>query len=153
MKSRYRLLALIWIPFLSLFLFAAPVWGGDSYSHVLFHVFALAVLALGVREIWGGRAHAPTRAQRTLLGVLSATVPVAMIGHGVELVSSIARLADEGWANVETEDIFTEGAHAAAANVTVPMMLISMVTAVVLVAVTAAQQRRSGPAPGWQGAP
>lgn len=142
MHSPHRLLALVWIPFLSLFLFAAPFWGGDSYVHVLFHVFAVAILAMAAREIWRRRPNAPTRSQRGLLGVLSVTVPIAIAGHGIELVTAVERLVDEGWANVETEDIFTEGLHAAAANVTVPMMLISMITAAVLAAVTARHRRR-----------
>jgi hypothetical protein len=51
------------------------------------------------------------------------------------------RLVDEDWANVETDDIFEEGLHAWAANLTVPMMMISMLAALALFVVTVVQGR------------
>lgn len=142
MKSRWLLFALIWIPFVSLFVFAAPIWGGDTYSHVAFHVFALVLLVKACREVWSARSDAPTRAQRVLTWSLSVTVPLAVVGHAIELVTAVVRLVDEGWANAETEDIFTDGSHALAANLTVPMMMLSMLAVLTLVVVTAAQRTR-----------
>jgi hypothetical protein len=139
---RWLLLALVWAPFLSLFVFAAAFWGGDSYSHVLFHVLALALLGWAFAELRAARPPSTSRSRRVLTLLLSVSLPLAILGHGVELVMSVVRLVEEGWANVDTDDIFEEGVHAWAANITVPMMLLSMLTTLALVIVTAVQRRR-----------
>ncbi len=141
MNRRWLVLALVWAPFVSLFVFAAPIWGGDTYSHVVFHVVALGLLGWAFSQIRANRSPANGPTERILVLVLSISVPLAILGHSLELVAAGARLIDEGWANVETDDIFVEGPHSWAANLTVPMMLVSMLTALVLVAVTAIQRR------------
>lgn len=141
-RRRWLLLALVWAPFLSLFVFAAGFWGGATYSHVLFHVLALALLGWAFAELRTARLSSASRSRRVLTLVLSVSLPLAILGHGVELVTAVVRLVDEGWANVDTDDIFEEGVHAWAANLTVPMMLLSMLTTLALVIVTAVERRR-----------
>lgn len=140
---RWLLVALVWAPFVSLFVFAAAFWGGDTYSHVLFHAFALTLLGWALIEL---RRTAPLRStgrlRRVLTMVLFFSVPLAILGHGVELVAAVARLVEEGWANVDTDDLFEEGVHAWAANVTVPAMMISMLTALALVLLTTYPRRK-----------
>ena len=142
---RWLLPALVWAPFVSLFVFAAAFWGGDTYSHVLFHVVALTLMGWALVELRRNACLLPTsRLRRVLTLVLFVSLPLAILGHAVELVAALARLVEEGWANVETDDIFEEGVHAWAANVTVPMMMISMLTALALVIVTTVQRRLGG---------
>jgi hypothetical protein len=141
-NRRWLLLALVWAPFLSLFVFAAPFWGGDTYSHVLFHVLAIILLAWAFVEVRTVRLSSTNRTRRVLTLVLSVSLPLAILGHGAELVTAVARLVDEGWANVDTDDIFEEGPHASVANITVPMMMLSMLTSLALVIITAVQGRR-----------
>lgn len=140
---RWLLPALVWAPFVSLFVFAAAFWGGDTYSHALFHVFALALLGWALIELRRiARMRSTRRLRRVLTVVLFVSLPLAILGHGVELVTALVRLVEEGWANVDTDDIFEEGAHAWAANITVPMMMISMLSALALVVVTTVQRRK-----------
>ena len=140
---RWRLLALIWAPFVSLFVFAAGFWGGDTYSHVLFHVLALALLGWALTELRRtARLFSTGRLRRVLTLVLFVSLPLAILGHGVELITALVRLVNEGWAHVDTDDIFEEGPHAWAANITVPMMMISMLSALALVIVTTVQRRK-----------
>jgi hypothetical protein len=138
----WLLLALVWAPFLSLFVFAAAFWGGDTYSHVLFHVLALALLGWAFVELRAVRVTSTSRIRRVLTLVLSASLPLAILGHGAELVTAVARLVEEGWANVDTDDVFEEGVHAWVANFTVPMMMLSMLTTLALTIVITIQGRR-----------
>jgi hypothetical protein len=140
---RWLLPALVWAPFLSLFVFAAAFWGGDTYSHVLFHVLALTLLAWALIELRRTARLLPTdRLRRVLTLVLFVSLALAIGGHGVELVAAMARLVEEGWANVDTDDIFEQGVHAWAASLTVPMMMISMLTALAVVVVTTVHRRK-----------
>lgn len=133
--ARWTLPALVWIPFLSLFVFAAAFWGGDTYSHVLFHVVALALLLVALTRLRALRTVGGRRLGRAAAVVLSVSVPLAIVGHAVELAAAVVRLVDEGWANVDTDDLFERGVHAWAANVTVPMMMTSMLVSVALAVV------------------
>ena len=145
---RWLLPALVWAPFMSLFVFAAAFWGGDTYTHVLFHVLALTLLGWALIELRRtARLRSTSRLRRFLTFVLFVSLPLAILGHGVELVTALARLGEEGWANVDTDDIFEEGVHAWAANVTVPMMMISMLTALALVIAHNPKVAGSNPAP------
>lgn len=109
---------------------------------MLFHVLALTLLAWALIELRRTARLLPTgRLRRVLTLVLFVSLLLAMVGHGVELVAAMARLVEEGWANVDTDDIFEEGVHAWAANLTVPMMMISMLTALALVVVTTVHRR------------
>lgn len=143
MNRRWLLLVLIWAPFASLFIFAAPFWGGDTYSHVLFHALALALLVWAFAHVRAARSAAVGRSQRLLVLVLPFSLPLAILGHFVEFITAVVRLVDEGGANVATDDIFEDGLHALAANITVPAMLLSMITALVLVIVTVVHGRAS----------
>lgn len=141
-NRRWLLLALVWAPFLSLFVFAGAFWGGDTYSHVLFHVLAIGLLGWAFAELRSGRVSSSSRTQRVLTRVLFVSLPLAIVGHGAELVTAVARLVEEGWANVDTEDLFEEGVHAWVANITVPTMMISMLTTLALVFATAVHRRK-----------
>ena len=134
------LMALVWAPFLSLFLFASL--GDRSHPHLAFHVFALALLVPAALLATRSFMTASTRAQRVLTGVLVVTVPLSVVGHVLELAVAVARFASDGWVDRDTSDIWVTGPHVWAANVTVPSMLLSMLTTVVLVVVTRVQGRR-----------
>jgi uncharacterized metal-binding protein len=139
---RWRLLALIWTPFISIFVFAAAFWGGDTYSHVVFHVLAIGLLGGALIELRRHRSLiAAGLVGRALTGILAVSLPLAILGHTAELVTAVARLADEDWANVDTDDLFETGMHATAANVTVPTMMISMLSVLIL---TTLPSTRSG---------
>ena len=140
MKRLVLLVALIWVPFLSIFLFASL--GDTSYPHIAFHVFALALLVPGVVVAHRVRLAVTTRTQRLLGGILAVTVPLAVVGNFLELVTAVVRLAQDGWVNQDTSDIWEEGSHVWVANLTVPSMMASMLIALVLVAATAVQGRR-----------
>jgi hypothetical protein len=138
----WLIVALVWTPFVSLGVFAAAFWGGDSYSHVLFHVVAVTLLGWAWVELRRSEHLLSTgRLQRVLIRVLIASLPLAIVGHTVELVTALVRLVEEGWANVDTEDIFEEGVHSWVANLTVTMMMISMLSALALALATAVQRR------------
>jgi hypothetical protein len=136
------LLALVWVPFLSIFVFAAPFWGGDSVPHVVFHVVALALIGWGCRTSWEVRGAESRRVPRILAGVLGVTLALALVGHAAELVSAVVRFAEDGWANAETPDLFEEGPHVWAANLTIPMMMLSMLAVLALIVTDALQRRR-----------
>ena len=59
-----------------------------------------------------------------------------------ELATALARFADDGFVNRDTADVWVSGPHFHAANVTIPSMMLAMVTVLVL-AVTVAVQGRS----------
>lgn len=141
------LLALIWIPFLSIFGFANPTLAasvGDSYPHIAFHVFAPVLLVTAFVLVQRFRLSAPTRLQRALAWILTVTVPLAVLGNLVELVAAVVRLAQDGWVSLPTPDVFAPGSHlhALAANVTVPSLMVSMLAAGMLVLSAALQGRR-----------
>jgi hypothetical protein len=60
----------------------------------------------------------------------------------LELVTAVVRLAEDGWVNKDTADVFVRGPHAVVATLTVPSMMLSMLGALALVAVAAVQGRR-----------
>ena len=49
---------------------------------------------------------------------------------------------EDGWENKDTADIWVEGPHAIIANITVPAILLSMLTMLVLLLTVAVQERR-----------
>jgi hypothetical protein len=146
MKRLFLLVALVWVPFVSIFAFASPALAeavGDSHPHMAFHVFApvllVAALVLARRLL----REASTRAQRVLLRVLVVTVGVAVVGNIVELVAAVVRFAEDGWRSLRTPDVFEgPGLHAWGASLTIPALMLSMVTVLGLVAVTAFQEGR-----------
>lgn len=135
--------ALVWLPFLSLFAFAS--FGNTSLLHIAHHVVALGLLVPAVIATWRHRRDAATRATRTLAGALSVLLPLGTLGHGVELAIAIARYASDGFANLDTTDLFTHGPHATAATLTAPAMLTSMLLVAALTITTTVQGRRSVP--------
>jgi hypothetical protein len=146
MKRLFLLVALIWVPFVSIFGFASPAVAdvvGDSHPHIAFHIFSTVLLVgafvLARRELGEAR----TRAQRVLLWVISVTVPVSIVGNAVELVAAVRRLADDGWRSLRTPEVFEgPGLHAYGANLTIPGLLLSMLAVLALVVTVALQRGR-----------
>ena len=135
-RRHLMLIALIWLPFLMLPAFAA--FGDTSYPHIAFHVLAIPMLvgaAVLVRRLL---AQTESTAQRRICKAL----PLAVLGHLAELATALARFADDGFVNRDTADVWVSGPHFHAANVTIPSMMLAMVTVLVL-AVTVAVQGRS----------
>jgi heme/copper-type cytochrome/quinol oxidase subunit 2 len=141
MSRPLTLLALVWAPFLSIFVFASQ--GDTSALHISSHVVALALLVPAMVMAWRMRPQAPARAARWILTLLSVTLPVAVLGHLGELVVAVQRLAADGWANRDTADIWEHGPHVAIANVTIPAVLLSMMLTAALVVVSLRLGRRS----------
>lgn len=137
------LAALVWLPFLSVFVFASL--GDTSALHVSSHVLALVLLVPATLLVYRSEA-ARTRTRRVTLAVLRVSLPLAVVGHALELGTALQRLAADGWVNRDTSDIWVEGPHVWAANVTVPAMLVSMVGVLVLVVSTTWGRRRVEPA-------
>lgn len=140
MRRPLILLALIWATFVVIFPFAAA--GDTSFLHIGSHLIQLALLGPAALVAWRFRQAATTRAQRALGWILSVTVPLAFACVLAELVTAIARLAQDGWVNKDTADIWEHGTHFHIANITVPAMMLSMLTALVLVVTASVQGRR-----------
>ena len=140
MRRPLVLLGLTWASFLLFFVFV-PL-GNSSYQHIAFHVTQLPVLGTAAVLAWRVRRDAPTRTQRALGWVLSVTLPLAFVGIATELVTAVVRLASDGLVNRDTTDIWEGGAHAMAANLSVPAILLSALTAAAFVLVRAVQRRR-----------
>lgn len=134
------LAALVWLPFLSIFVFAAL--GDTSALHISSHVLALACLVPGVVVALRLRRSASGAPRRVLTTVVAVVVPLAAVGHLAELGVAVARLASDGWVNQDTADIWVTGPHVWAANVTVPAMLVAMLGTVALVVADAVGRRR-----------
>ena len=113
------LVALVWLPFLMLPAFAS--FGDTSYPHL---------------------AGTDSAARRGMLRALLLCLTRAVVGHVAELATAIARFAQDGFVNRNTADVWESGPHFHAANVTIPSMMLAMITVVVL-AVTATVQGRS----------
>ena len=139
MQRSLVLTALVWVPFVSIFGFAAL--GDRSHPHLAFHAFALALLVPAAVLAWRSNREASTRAQRVLTWVLVVTGPAAVVGHLGELGVAVARYAADGWVDRDTSDLWVSGPHQWAANLTVPAMMLSMVAGLVLVLVVAVQGR------------
>lgn len=135
------LVALIWLPFLMLPAFAA--FGDTSYPHIAFHVLAIPMLVAAVVLARRLLVDTDGTARRWMLRALLLFVPLAVIGHVAELATAIARFAQDGFVNRNTADVWESGPHFHAANITIPSMMLAMVT-VLAFAVTTAVQRRSG---------
>ena len=134
MSRPLTLLALVWAPFLSIFVFASQ--GDTSALHITSHLLALALLIPASLLVWRMRPLAPGRASRWILTILSASVPLAVLGHTGELAVAVVRLAADGWANLDTADIWEHGPHVTIASVTIPAMMLSMLLTVALVALS-----------------
>ena len=134
------LVALIWLPFLMLPAFAA--FGDTSYPHIAFHVLAIPMLVGAVVLTRRLLVETDGTARRWMLRALLLFVPLAVIGHVAELATAIARFAQDGFVNRNTADVWEAGPHFHAANITIPSMMLAMVTVLAL-AVTTAVQRRS----------
>lgn len=146
MKRPLVLVALVWVPFLSIFGFASPVVAdalGDSHPHVAFHLVSPALLVPAVLLARRQLREADTRAQRVLLRVLTVTLGVAVVGNVVELVAAVRRLAADGWVSLRTPDVFEgPGLHQVGANLTIPSLMVSMLLVLVLALATLLQGRR-----------
>lgn len=103
--------ALVWLPFLSLFVFAS--FGNTSLLHIAHHTLALGLLVPAVVLVLRCRRAASTRTTRILAGVLAVLLPLGTLGHGVELAIAVGRYAADGFADLDTSDLFAHGPHAA----------------------------------------
>lgn len=139
MRRVLLLSALIWTPFVLIFFFAAQ--GDTSFWHIIFHLVALALLGWACLLVWEERRVAAHRVRRVLVGTLSIVVPLAVLGHLLELATAVVRLAEDGWVNRDTTDLWERGLHLWASNLTIPAMMLSMILALVLVGVTAVERR------------
>lgn len=145
MKRVLLVAALVWAPFLSVFVFAAL--GDTSALHITSHVLALALLVPAVALVRRLRREEPSGLRLLLTRVLLVALPLAVVGHVLELATALVRLAEDGWVDRDTADIWVEGPHVWAANVTVPSMMASMLAVLVLaVATSVARRRRLEPA-------
>ena len=146
MKRPLVLVALVWVPFVSIFGFASPALAdavGDSHPHVAFHLFSpvllVAALVLARRML----GEAATRTQRVLLRVLLVTVAVAVLGNVFELVAAVRRLAADGWQSLRTPEVFEgPGLHQVGANLTIPGLMVSMLLVLALALAVLLQGRR-----------
>lgn len=147
MRRHWLLLALVWVPFVSIFGFAAPALAdevGDSYPHMAFHILALILLVVAAVVVRRLLTERPSRARVVLLRVLLVTVPLAALGHALELVAAVGRFVSDGLVSRRTPDLFESdsGLHSLAANVTIPMLMLSMLVTLVLVGTVAVGARR-----------
>lgn len=138
-RRTLMLIALIWLPFLMLPAFAA--FGDTSYPHIAFHVLAIPMLVAAF--VLGRRLLVETdsTAQRWMLRALLLFLPLAVVGHVAELATALARFAQDGFVNRNTADVWESGPHFHAANVTIPSMMLAMVTVLALAVVVAVQTR------------
>ena len=107
-------------------------------------MLALSLLVPASVLAWRMRSVAPTRTSRWTLTILSVSIPIAVLGHAGELAVAVLRLADDGWVNLDTADIWQHGPHVTIANVTIPAMMLSMLLSVALAAFSM-RGRRSRP--------
>lgn len=148
MRRPLLLLALVWAPFLSIFLFASPALTnavGDSYPHVVFHLVSpAALLSATVLALRHRRARPGARVVRALLAALVVALLVAVLGNAVELLSALQRLADDGWVSRLTPDLFEAGAglHALGANLTIPAHMASLALSLGVVLAEVSRGRR-----------
>lgn len=139
MRTPLTLLGLVWIAFLTVFPFAAA--GDTSFLHIAAHLVQLPLLVVATLVAWRQRRGATTRVQSALGWVLSVSVPGAVVGVGLELVTAVVRLAEDGWVNKDTADVFESGPHAVVASLTIPSMMISMIAVLALVLVVGLRRR------------
>lgn len=140
MQRSLLLLGLIWVSFLLVFPFAAQ--GDTSYLHISAHSLQLPLLVLATAVVWRSRQATTTRVQKVLNRILSVSVPLAALGIGLELLTAVVRLGQDGWVNKDTADVWVRGPHAVVANLTIPSLMISMLVVLVLVVTVAVQERR-----------
>lgn len=140
MRVPLVLLGLVWAAFLTIFPFAAA--GDTSALHISAHLVQLPLLVGATVLAWRHRRVAVTRTQRVLGWLLSVTVPAAVLGVSLELVTAVVRLTEDGWVNRDTADVFVSGPHAVVASLTVPSLMLSMLGVIALAAAAAVQGRR-----------
>lgn len=148
MSRPLTVLALVWTPFLSIFVFASQ--GDTSALHISAHVLALALLIPATLIVWRMRSASVPRIRRWIALVLSVTVPAAVVGHVGELAVAVHRLAQDGWVNKDTHDIWEGGPHLWISNLTIPAMMLSMLLSLALVVATAMSRRRADSSPQRQ---
>jgi hypothetical protein len=134
------LVALIWLPFLMLPAFAS--FGDTSHPHIAFHVVAIALLVAALVHARRLLRVTDSSALRWMLRALLLFVSLGVVGHVAELATAMARFAEDGFVNRDTADVWVSGPHFWAANLTIPSLLLAMVT-VLVVAVTVAVRGRS----------
>ena len=137
------LVALVWLPFVMLPAFAAA-FGDTSYPHIAFHLLAIPILVAALVLARRLLALADSTAQRWMCLALTLFLGLGVLGHVAELATAVVRFAQDGFVNRDTADVWQSGPHFWAANVTIPSMMLAMVTVVVLAVTVALQGRSSG---------
>lgn len=140
MRRALLVLALVWVPFLSIFGFAAI--GDSSHPHIAFHLVAIPLL-VGAFVVLRRLGRDGGRTVRVVAAVLLVTVALAVVGHVAELAVAVARFAQDGFQNRDTADLWEHGPHVWASNLTVPAMMLSMVGSLVLVAAAGLARRHT----------
>lgn len=140
MSRPLTILALVWTPFLSIFVFASQ--GDTSALHISSHVLALVLLVPATLFVWRMRSASAPGIRRLIVLALSVTVPAAVLGHAGELAVAVHRLAQDGWVNKDTHDVWEGGPHLWISNLTIPAMMLSMILSLALVIATAVSRRR-----------
>jgi hypothetical protein len=147
MERRVGLLWLVtWLPFVVMVLLMiafSTLWEADSVSHIVWHVLYIPLLVIGVIVARRFARDAATRALTVQGWVLAGLLAIAVAGHLGELLTALVRFGQDGFQNLDTTDLFEdpESSHYKIANITVPAIMLSLLT-VVVVTVTAAVQRR-----------
>lgn len=141
MRRALLVLALVWVPFLSIFGFAAI--GDSSHPHIAFHLFAIPLLG-GAFVVLRRLRRDGGRTVRVVAAVLLVTVALAVVGHVAELAVAVARFAQDGFQNRDTADLWEDGPHVWASNLTVPAMMLSMVGSLLLAAAVGLAHRSPG---------
>ena len=143
MRRVSLLTALVLATFIAFITFAS-LPGDTSLQHTGAHVVQLPLIGTAAVYAWRIRPEAVKRAQKVMLWIVSVTTPLAFIGIAGELVTAIIRFGEDNWENKDTADIWVEGPHAIIANMTVPAVMLSILTALILLVTVAVQERRSG---------
>lgn len=146
-RQVWLLVALVWVPFVSIFAFAAPALAeqvGDSYPHMAFHVLSSGLLVWAAVVAWRLRREARARTQRVALSLLLVSVPLAVVGNLLELASAVDRFVADGWQSERTPDLFEgdAGLHVWASSVTIPSLMVSMLASVLIAVLVTVQGRR-----------
>lgn len=135
-----RLVGLVWLPFLTLPVFAS--FGDTSHPHIAFHVLAIPLLVAALVLARRVLADDGSTTRRWLRRTLTLFLVLGVLGHVAELATAVVRFAEDDFVNRDTADLWQSGAHFWVATFTVPAMLLAMLT-VLVVAVTLSVQGRS----------
>lgn len=147
MRPHLLVTALVWGTFVSIFAFASPALAdaiGDSYPHMAFHALSVVTLGIALRLVVRLHGDPAGRLATALQWVLTASLPLAILGNLLELVAAVQRFAADGWVSRATPDVFEDGSglHALAASLTIPSLMLSMLVSLLLAIAVAVRRRQ-----------